>query len=143
MFPFTTTTYTSPFDPNSSYSMSPGFSSFGSSFGSEAANLEYSILSAILGGTNSPEESDRGTSTPPPSMPTTSMTGEPPSPNFTNSGWSDYPREQIGVYLFHKRFGYLADQRALINSRCFYPGLLFLRFPSDPFLRPCRPDTSQ
>ena len=101
MFPFTTTTYTSPFDPNSSYSMSPGFSSFGSSYGSEAANLEYSILSAILGGSNSPSESDRGTSTPPPSIPTTSMAGEPPSPNFgTTPGWSDYSRERMGAYLF-------------------------------------------
>lgn len=100
MFPFTTTTYTSPFDPSSSYAMSPGFSSFGSSYGSEAANLEYSILSAILGSTNSPSESDRGTSTPPPSIPTATMTGGPPSPNFTTPGWSDYSREQTGAYMF-------------------------------------------
>ncbi|KAF9653814.1 hypothetical protein BDM02DRAFT_3086770 [Thelephora ganbajun] len=78
MFPFTTTTYTSPFDPSSSYSMSPGFSSFGSSFGSEAANLEYSILSAILGSANSPSESDP-TASPVPSsasLPHTSSSSE-------------------------------------------------------------------
>ena len=121
MFPFTTTTYTSPFDPNSSYSMSPGFSSFGSSFGSEAANLEYSILSAILGSTNSSSESDRGTSTPPPSsIPTTSMTGEPPSPNFTTPGWSDYSREQTGTHLPPNHFHCPSDEKFLTNRHVDY-----------------------
>jgi len=134
MFPFTTTTYTSPFDPNSSYSMSPGFSSFGSPFGSEAANLEYSILSAILGSTNSPSESDRGTSTPPPSIPTTTMAGEPPSPNFTTPGWSDYSREQTGAYLFPKAFCWPTDQGILTN---FAMWVIPLRISvSPPSVRP-------
>ncbi|KAJ7680566.1 transcription activator of gluconeogenesis ERT1 [Mycena polygramma] len=76
-----------PFDPNLSFP-----------FGSEAANLEYSILSAILGNPSPPET----THTPDPSAPSYSSWPSDDPMDFTasrnsNDFGASYPEQQISV----------------------------------------------
>ncbi|KAJ6587097.1 hypothetical protein DFH09DRAFT_1142568 [Mycena vulgaris] len=87
-----------PFDPSDQmFNPVPFDPSF--PFGSEAANLEYSILSAILGNPSPPETTQ---SPAPPTQPYSSWPSDEPGMEFTpsrpgNDFGSSYPDQQISV----------------------------------------------
>lgn len=123
-------------DPLFNVSFDPNFS-----FGSEAANLEYSILSAILGNP-SPPDSASGTA-PSPSQPQL-------QPTVPNSAWSPeplhpQPHYQTGhqpTYSFAEAPRLSMSEPTLAATAQPSPTTAFISYPPTQFSRPSQDSTA-